>query len=129
MESEESIVLHTELKSGKNRRRFTKAGFCYKPRDAQLAENELILLLSANKKKWEKMIKDKTFPLRIELIIYRETDRKWDFHNLIQDLADCMTKVGYIPDDCTKYVGFYPPLDGEIHRKDKNNPRVEIKLL
>lgn len=60
---------------------------------------------------WQKMIQNKSLPLKVSFYFYRDSKRKWDFVNIVQVLADLMQKEEYIEDDDTK--NFIPLYAGE----------------
>ena len=140
-----TITIYTELFSSKNSRRSfnhptTGRIVNIKSKKALQNEDDLIQNLLLHRYDWQDYLvkhmarniyddESQIYPLRLEITIYRKTHGKWDYHNLIQNLADCMVKAGWLPDDDTRHVGFYPPLIGDIHRKDSKNPRIEIKIL
>ena len=57
-------------------------------------------------------------------MIYRKTRRRFDYINIVQNLLDCMVKVGILPDDDSNHV--IPAF--EPYGVDKENPRVEISI-
>jgi len=124
------LTLHTELYSSKNSRQIfknpkTKKFFLAKSSVALKQDEKLLGLLLENKPVWQKMLQGKEYPLYIQFRIYRKTHGVYDYTNIIQGLADCLTKAGYILDDNWKYfIPVFTP-----HEKDANNPRVEIKIL
>lgn len=123
------ITLPIELHSSKNSKQIVtlKTGkkMLINSIYARRQEKILDVLLPANKRIWEKMKEGKTYPLRVGFFIYRQTKRRWDFINIIQGLADCMTRYGYWPDDNVEY--FIPVFLGWA--VDKKNPRVEMTIL
>lgn len=126
---EQSIILYINLLSTKNARQFRRLKdgrtFLTKRYAVQKFEKQLDKLLEAHKLTWMEMIKDKTYPLKVGFFVYRKTRGRWDWQNIIQGLADGMTRAGYIEDDSAFY--FTPVYLGwDI---DKEHPRVEIRVL
>lgn len=123
------IILYTELYSTKNSRQFRKLpdGRTILGKRYQVIkfEKELDKILQNHKDTWMEMIKDKKYPLKVGFFVYRSTKRRWDWQNIIQGLADAMTRNGYIEDDSAY---FFTPvyLGWDI---DKEHPRVEIRVL
>ena len=126
---ESKITLNVELYSSKNSRQFVKAGngrsFLIKSKQARQQEDELIYLLLKNKPKWENMRRDKTYPYHIVFEITRKTKRRFDYINIIQNLADMMTKANYIEDDDANH--FLPVF--KEYNVDKDNPSVTFYFL
>lgn len=121
------ITIPCELYSSKNSRRILKAGnktIIAKSKVAKEQESFLTAFMLLQRKKWLEEIKDKEFPIRLSLRIYRKTKRRWDWVNIVQNLFDCMVKAGWLPDDDAEHLT--PVFDGwEV---DTKNPRVEIKV-
>ncbi len=78
-----------------------------------------------NKEAWEKETQGKEFPLRVSMKIYRKTIRKFDYINIVQGMMDAMTDAKWIPDDDMNHI--IPVFEEWEH--DKENPRVELKIL
>jgi len=77
-----------------------------------------------------KNLKEEDFPVTVGLHFVRGTSHRWDFHNMVQGVADLMVKHHWIPDDNMDY--FIPQvlyMDGKHYRYDKDNPGVWIKLV
>jgi hypothetical protein len=72
-----------------------------------------------------KEIEGLPLPLYIEFTFIRGTTHEFDYHNMIQIVADQMKDRGWIMDDSTKYMKAY---FGDW-RYDKENPGVEIRVL
>lgn len=126
---ENCIILYTDLYSTKNARQFRRLKdgrtFLTKRYAVQKFEKKLDELLQNHKPMWMEMIKDKKYPLKVGFYVYRRTKMRWDWQNIIQGLADGMTRNGYIEDDSAFY--FTPVYLGwDI---DKEHPRVEIRVL
>lgn len=70
------------------------------------------------------------FPIIVGLHFVRGTRHKWDFHNMVQGVADLMVKHGWVEDDNTYYFLPVPmKLDGKWWSYNKENPGVYIKIL
>ena len=126
---ENCIILYTDLYSTKNARQFRRlkdGRTILTKRYAVIKfEKQLDELLERHKPMWMEMIKDKKYPLKVGFYVYRRTRMRWDWQNIIQGLADGMTRNGYIEDDSAFY--FTPVYLGwDI---DKEHPRVEIRVL
>lgn len=123
------ITLNLELFSSKNSMKIIRLRngrqLVVKHDRARKQEKEFKELLDANKEEWDRMTKGKEYPLKVQFFVYRKTKRIWDWLNIIQGLADAMTKAGYWPDDNTNY--FTPVFKGWA--VDKDNPRTEIEVL
>ncbi len=64
-------------------------------------------------------------PIRLQIKIYRQTGRRFDYNNICQNLFDCMVKAELIVDDCADHLlPVYLP-----YEIDKNAPRVELRIL
>ena len=126
---ENCIILYTDLYSTKNARQFRRLKdgrtILTKRYSVQKFEKQLNELLQKHKPMWMEMVKDKKYPLKVGFYVYRRTKMRWDWQNIIQGLADGMTRNGYIEDDSAFY--FTPVYLGwDI---DKEHPRVEIRVL
>ena len=125
-----TITLEIELRSAKNERMIIynkkeNRPMIIKKSIARIEEHTLKTLLIANKRIWDKMIEDKSFPLKVGFFVYRKTRRRFDWINIVQGLQDAMVKNGYIPDDSAHYLT--PVFLG--WDVDGTNPRVEICVL
>jgi len=78
----------------------------------------------------EEFKKQAVFPIIVGLHFVRGTKHRWDFHNMVQGVADLMVKHKWIEDDNTLY---FLPVPMKINDKwwdyDKENPGVYIKIL
>jgi Holliday junction resolvase RusA-like endonuclease len=92
---------------------------------AMESEKKILWQLKFMKPSWLKMIEGKEYPLKINFLFYRETDRPFDYVNICQLTLDCMVKMGFMPDDNAKYV--LPSFSQ--YQIDRKNPRVEITVL
>lgn len=116
------ITIHSELYSTKNSKRILGRGkkkFIGKSAVSLANQADLKVLLMCERQKW---IQPVQYPIHLHLRIYRKTDRRYDYVNIVQGLLDCMVDMGYLPDDDFNHIipVFYP------HEKDKDDPRVEI---
>lgn len=124
------ISLPLELHSSKNGQQIIynkrlERPMVIKKAIARQQDNELKILLMANKAKWNKMIEDKEYPLKVGFYVYRKTRRRFDWINIVQGLQDAMVRNKYLPDDSAIYLTPYF-LGWDV---DSNNPRVEISVL
>lgn len=124
------ITLPIELHSSKNGQQIVynkrlERMLVIKKKSAREQDNELKVLLMANKRAWDKMCTDKEFPLKVGFYVYRQTKRRFDWVNIVQGLQDAMVKNGWLPDDSAIYLT--PVFLG--WDVDSKNPRVEITVL
>ena len=124
------ITLPIELHSSKNGQQIVynkrlERMLVIKKKSAREQDNELKILLMANKRAWDKMCTDKEFPLKVGFYVYRQTKRRFDWVNIVQGLQDAMVKNGYLPDDSAIYLT--PVFLG--WDVDSKHPRVEITVL
>ena len=74
--------------------------------------------------------KNSTCPVKVGLHFVRGTKHRFDFHNMVQGVADLMVKHGWIPDDNMDYFIPFPlEIDGKYYSYTKDNPGVYIKIL
>ena len=70
------------------------------------------------------------YPIVVGMHFIRGTKHRWDFHNMVQGVADLMVKHKWIPDD---NVDFFMPeaieIEGEFYGYDKDNPGVYIGII
>ena len=91
-------------------------------------------------KEWEYQWKDipeefinlteEDYPILVGMHFVRGTRHRWDFHNMVQGVADLMVKHKWVPDDSMDY--FIPNvlfIDDEHYSYNKENPGVFIKIL
>lgn len=64
------------------------------------------------------------WPVVLRFRIYRQTKRRFDYVNIVQNLLDVMVKAEMIPDDCADYV--IPVF--EPYQVDNVAPRTEITI-
>jgi len=71
------------------------------------------------------------FPVKIGFHFVRDSKRKFDFHNIVQIIADLMVCHRFIPDDDMSCFLPFPMQNeiGEWYTVDKNKPGVYIKIL
>ena len=78
-----------------------------------------------NQKQFEKLVKDKEVPYKIEFTFIRNSRRKFDYINPCQTVQDLMVKYDYIQDDnCDCII----PSFGE-YSYNKEESGVIIKVL
>ena len=95
-----------------------------------------------NKPIFKKMAEGKPLPLKIQLHFVRKTHGRWDFHNLVQIIADCITgsywkndpqiphiATQWITDDDILNALFLPPMEAPFYSVDSKNPGVYISVL
>lgn len=123
------VIIEGELYSSKNSRQIlinksTGRPFVAKSKIAKIDEKALCYKLLAVKKEFLKELENKTKPFHIIFKIYRRTHRRFDYINIIQNICDCMVKVGLLEDDSADIIipSFKP------YEVDKSNPRVEIEV-
>ena len=125
-----TIILELELHSSKNGQQIIYSKKLDRPLivkkiSARVQDNQLKVLLMANKHKWDKMIEGKQFPLKVGFYVWRKTKRRFDWCNIVQGIQDSMVKNGYLPDDNASYLT--PVFLG--WDVDPVKPRVEIFVL
>ena len=125
-----TITLELELHSSKNGQQIIYSKKLDRPLivkkiSARVQDNQLKVLLMANKRKWDKMIEGKQYPLKVGFYVWRKTKRRFDWCNIVQGIQDSMVKNGYIPDDNASYLT--PVFLG--WDVDSERPRVEICVL
>lgn len=81
------------------------------------------------KDEFHRMIKDKPYPIKIQLLFYRQDEERCDFNNLTQVIQDQMKTHGWITDDSFHYLLCYPPLKGPYVRYDELNPGTLLTIL
>lgn len=123
------VVIEGELYSSKNSRQIvinksTGRQFVSKSKVAKADEKALCYKLLAARNELLNELSTKTKPYRISFKIYRQTHRRFDYINIIQNLCDCMVKVGILEDDSADII--IPEF--EPYEVDKNRPRVEIRV-
>lgn len=124
-----TLTINGQLFSKKNSKQIVKRGdtsFLINSKSALEASEPLIKQLFSLKPIWDKKFKPHiTMPQHIGFYLYRQTNRKFDYVNIVQQLLDCMVNCGYFPDDNVNYIN--PVFLG--WEKDADNPRTEIKLI
>lgn len=121
------ITIEQELISSKNSKMIYKPKgmnrfIVGKNKKALESEKALIQELSLKKHLFEEELKNIKKPMYICFKIYRKTNRRFDYSNIIQLILDCMVKVGILEDDNAKVLipAFYP------YEVDSKRPRLEI---
>jgi len=123
-----AITIDGELYSLKNGKRIVRHGgrFALIPKAKVIAvQNALIDQLKDKRNAWLEMANGKPYPLKVVFRIYRQTKRRFDYVNIIQQLCDCMVKANWLEDDNANVL--LPVFDQ--YRVDKDNPRTEIEIL
>jgi len=124
------FTIYGELYSSKNSRqiylnKYTGRRYVVKSEAAQADEVELCNKLQNIKGQFKTVVKSKIKPLHIKFKIYRQTKRRFDYINIIQNLCDCMVKCGLIEDDNANEI--LPVF--EEYSVDPLKPRVEMEIL
>jgi Holliday junction resolvase RusA-like endonuclease len=87
-------------------------------------------LIEELREEFLKQVEGKELPLQIGFHFVRDSRRNFDFHNIVQVIADLFTAHDFLNDDCMKYFIPIPlNLNGEWYSYDKENPGVYIKIL
>lgn len=77
-----------------------------------------------------KMLEGKEKPYKFAFHFVRKTRTKFDFHNLVQILADLMVAHRFIDDDdMTQFLPIPFKINDKWYSVDKNNPGVYIIIL
>ena len=105
--------------SKKNAKQITRNKRIISSKTVRRYEKEMETVYRENKDKFIEKTKDKQFPLRIGFYFFRDSKRKWDFCNIIQEPLDLFQEYGYIEDDDTKHV--IPIYLGETVVKKKDS--------
>jgi Holliday junction resolvase RusA-like endonuclease len=114
--------------SSKNSKRIVSRGSFKRLINSKLAmEYASIAMpqLLAQKEKWLQVVENQPKPLYVGFYFIRKDRRKWDFHNIVQSIADLMVKAEWIADDNTEE--FIPVYVG--HKVDKEGAGVVINLV
>ena len=123
------ITIEGELYSSKNSKQIvynpaTKRPVVVKSKVAKADEKALCYKLMAVKRDFLRELEGKAKPYQIEFKIYRQTHRRFDYINIIQNLCDCMVMSGLIEDDNADIlIPIFKP-----YEVDKSRPRVEITI-
>lgn len=124
------ITIHGEIHSSKNSRRILplKGGarpfVLAKSKQAKADESMIGYQLNAQRQEWDFMRTGMDYPLHVVFHFIRATNRRWDFANMVQGIADAMVEAGYIPDDDVTH--FVPVFGG--WQVDKESPGCDIWL-
>jgi Holliday junction resolvase RusA-like endonuclease len=82
---------------------------------------------ASNKREWQAMLKANNGlkPLKLEFTFYQKTKQRFDYCNIVQGIQDLLVEAGYLEDDnANEVLPVFAP-----YQVDKNNPRVEIRLV
>ena len=104
-------LIGQNVPSKKNSKIITKSKRVISSKLVQYYERWCSPILKQQLPTWQKMIQNKSLPLKVSFYFFRDSKRKWDFVNIVQVLADLMQKEGYLIDDDTK--NFIPLYAGE----------------
>ena len=113
--------------SKKNAKQITKDKRIISSKTVRRYEKEMAEVYKANKDKFIELTKNKQFPLRIGFYFFRDSNRKWDFVNIVQCPLDMFQQYGYIEDDDTKHV--IPIYLGEEVVSSKSEAGFYIEIL
>ena len=122
------ITIFGELYSSKNSRQISFINgkpVLLKSKQCRKGEKEMACQMVLLRKHFIEMCQDSEKPLRVYFKIYRKTNRIFDYVNIIQSFLDLMVKYEWIKDDNANEI--IPVFD--TYEVDKNNPRIEIKVL
>lgn len=110
--------------SSKNARQWT-GKFLIKNKLSLSYEKFALPLLIDQLPIWNEMIKDKEPPYHVGFYYYRDSRRRWDFHNICALLSDLMVKASYIEDDNVNYfIPYY--IGSEVVKKEKSGVKFKI---
>lgn len=86
-------------------------------------------LLEEMRPQFEEALKGKEYPIKIGFHFIRDTKRAFDFHNIVQIIADLMVAHDFVEDDDMNHFIPVPfKIKGEYFSKNKENPGVYIKI-
>lgn len=123
------IFMKGNFPSFKNSKQRTAKGFMVMSKTVQK-------YLKANEEQWKaipdefRALTEEHFPIVVGMHFVRGTKHRWDFHNMVQGVADLMVKHGWIPDDNVDY--FIPQIlwIEDLHYSyNKENPGVFIEII
>lgn len=133
-----TIFIEGNFPSFKNSKRFVGGGKIRK--NGKRAKPRLIMSATVSKylnaygDQWKNIpedfinIKDK--PLLVAIHFVRGTKHRFDFHNMVQGVADLMVTNGWIEDDnMNEFIPFPFMIDNEYYSYNKDKPGVYIKIL
>jgi len=123
----DKITIYGELHSSKNGKMIVNIKgrpMLISKSSVRQAEKSINQQLVLNKAKWLRMIDGCPKPLNVVFKLYRQTHRRFDWINILQQLQDCMVKCGWLPDDNADEL--LPVFEG--YEVDPKNPRTEIYL-
>ena len=123
------IFIKGNFPSFKNSKQRTSKGFMVMSKTVQK-------YLKAHESQWEmipdqfKDLKEEDYPIQVGMYFIRGTKHRWDFHNMVQGVADLMVKHKWIPDDNTNY--FIPVclrINDSYYGYSKESPGVWIDII
>lgn len=128
MQGQAVIVISGELYSSKNSRQILRRDngkpFIAKSVSAKRQEKDMLWQFKDNviRAAWKRMISGKVLPLRLHFLIYRRTNQRFDYINIVQNLLDILVSAHYLEDDNANIV--IPVF--EPYCIDRSHPRVEL---
>lgn len=128
MQGQAVIVISGELYSSKNSRQILRRDngkpFIAKSVSAKRQEKDMLWQFKDNviRAAWKRMISGKALPLRLHFLIYRRTNQRFDYINIVQNLLDILVSAHYLEDDNANIV--IPVF--EPYCIDRSHPRVEL---
>lgn len=121
------ITIYGELHSSKNGKSIVNINgrpMLISKKVVRDSEKGLLTQMILNRYKFIEEAKNLSKPIKIVFKIYRQTKRRFDYVNIVQQFCDCMVKAGWIPDDnADEIIPVFLP-----YEIDKNNPRVEVEV-
>jgi len=67
-----------------------------------------------------------SYPVYVEIFIYRKTLRLFDFDNMQASINDVLVKAGILEDDSMRHI--LPKIKDHGWEKDATKPRVELDI-
>jgi hypothetical protein len=87
-------------------------------------------LFEALRPEFEKALAGKDSPIWVGFHFVRDSKRKFDFHNIVQIVADLMVAHDFIEDDDMDHFIPVPfKIKGKLYSLDRENPGVYIKIM
>jgi hypothetical protein len=78
---------------------------------------------------FKKEIANKSYPLKVGFHFVRDSKRKFDFHNMVQIIADLMVAHNFIEeDDMDHFLPVPFKMNGRWYTYNKENPGVYVKF-
>jgi len=123
------VFINGNFPSFKNSKQRTAKGFMIMSKTVQKYLKEFESQWSLIPEEF-KNLDESSYPITVGLHFIRGTRHRWDFHNMVQGVADLMVKHSWIPDDSMEY--FIPEcmwIEDKHFGYSKDKPGVYIKLL